>query len=132
MVIALIGVLALVLAGVGALAHYYTKDPKISEEEAKSIAEEYTNGKAIYVELEREIGSWVYEVVVENQTGRWEVEIDADNGKILEVEEDDDNEGDDDDKDDHHDDDDDDSIDEENEDDQIYDHVKEQESEGKY
>ena len=38
MVIALIGVLAFVLAGVGVLAHYHTRDPAISEEEAKSIS----------------------------------------------------------------------------------------------
>lgn len=77
-------------------------DPSISEEEAKQIAEDHFadyNGKAIRVDMEKEGMLIVYEVIVDTDNGRFEVEVDADNGDILEVEEDDgdEDEGDDDD-----------------------------------
>ena len=72
-----------------------------------SIAEDHVGGEARSVELEREGTSLVYEVVVENEDGVFEVEIDADSGEVLEVELDDGPEDDDDDDDDdEHDDDD--------------------------
>ena len=113
---ALVGVLALVVAGAGVFAYsngVFAGDPKISEEEAKTIAEEYTNGEAISVELEKEGMSMVYEVIIINATGRYEVEIDADDGSILEIEKDD---GDEEDDDDDHDDDEDDDNDEDDDD----------------
>ncbi|UCE39684.1 MAG: PepSY domain-containing protein [Thermoplasmata archaeon] len=98
----------------------FAGDPEITAEEAKAIAEKATNGKAISVELEKEGFSLVYEVIIINETGRYEVEIDAKDGTILEIEEDDDYEDDDDDDDDHDDDDDehDDDDDEEDDDDE--------------
>jgi uncharacterized membrane protein YkoI len=51
-----------------------------------------TNGEAISVELEREGSSLVYEVIIVNATGRYGVEIDAEDGPILEIEEDDEEE----------------------------------------
>jgi uncharacterized membrane protein YkoI len=74
--------------------------PKISEDEAKRIAEEYLGGTAISVDLEREDddffggGQLIYEVVVETADGLFEVEIDADTGEVLEVERDDGNDDD--------------------------------------
>lgn len=65
------------------------KDPKISKAEAKAIAEEYTDGEAISIHIEKEGFTSVYEVVVVNVTGQWEVEIDGEDGTVLEVEEDD-------------------------------------------
>ncbi|MHA2273972.1 MAG: PepSY domain-containing protein [Candidatus Hodarchaeales archaeon] len=74
--------------------------PKISEDEAKRIAEEYLGGTAISVDLEREDddffggGQLIYEVVVETADGLFEVEIDANTGEVLEVERDDGNDDD--------------------------------------
>ena len=134
-IIAFLGIFVLVLSAISIVLAYdqgaFAGDPKISEEEAKAIAEEHTNGTAISVELEKEDSSMVYEVIVENATGRYEVEIDADTGEILEVEEDDDDEEDDDgdDDDDEEDDDDDDDDDEEDDDDEN-EHEHEGEEEG--
>jgi uncharacterized membrane protein YkoI len=68
------------------------EDPAITEDEAKAIAEEYTGGTAISVDLEREDddlfggGQLVYEVLVQTANGLLEVEIDANTGDVLEVE----------------------------------------------
>lgn len=79
-----------VISGAGLMIAYtqgvFAGEPTITEEEAKSIAEEHTNGIADSVELEREGSSLVYEVTIANETGRYEVEIDAKDGTILEVE----------------------------------------------
>lgn len=119
-ILALSGVFILIFAAVGIYLYNtgaLAGDPEISEEEAIAIAEEYTNGKATSVELEKEGISMVYEVVCENDTGVWEVEVDADNGDILEIEEDDDDEEDDDNDDDNDDDEHDDDMDPEEDDD---------------
>jgi hypothetical protein len=115
-ILILVGAIVLIIAAVSVFAYNegaFAGDPEITEEEAKTIAEEYTNGEAISVELEREGSSLVYEVIIVNETGRYEVEINAKDGSILEIEEDDDYEDDyddddhDEDEDDHEEDDDD-------------------------
>ncbi|MFX0210145.1 MAG: PepSY domain-containing protein [Candidatus Hodarchaeota archaeon] len=72
------------------------EEAQITEEEAKTIAEEHTDGTAISVTLEKEddfleleFGQLIYEVIVETETGKYEVEIDAETGNVLEVEPDD-------------------------------------------
>jgi len=94
-VVAVVGVFMLVISGVAGYA-FFGRDPKISEEEAKVIAEEYTNGTATSVELEYEWFTPVYEVAITNATGHYEVEVDGNDGSILEVEDDDDDDDDDD------------------------------------
>jgi len=97
-IIALSGVLVMILAALSVFAYntgVLAGDPQISEEEAKQIAEELMGGTALSVELEKEGRSMVYEVVVENDDGVWEVEVDADSGEVLEVEADDGDEEDD-------------------------------------
>ncbi|UCH89355.1 MAG: PepSY domain-containing protein [Thermoplasmata archaeon] len=109
-IILIVIIVALISAGMGFFAYnngVFAKDPKISEDEAKTIAEEHTGGEAISVHVEKEGFTTVYEVVVVNATGEWEVEIDSQNGDILEIEENDgpeDEERDDDDDDDDEDD----------------------------
>jgi len=57
-IIAFLGVFVLVLSAISIVLAYnqgvFAGDPELSEEEAKAIAEEYTNGTAISVELEKE------------------------------------------------------------------------------
>lgn len=69
------------------------EEPNITSEEAKAIAEEHTGGTAISVTFEKEddflegeFGEMVYEVIVETENGRYEVEINAKTGEVLEVE----------------------------------------------
>ena len=64
----------------------FAASPKISEEEAKQIAEEETGGIAGKVTTEKEGFTTVYEVQVETDKGPAEVEIDAETGEVLEVE----------------------------------------------
>ena len=100
-------IVAVISVGTGFFAYnsgVLAGDPQISEAEAKSIAEEHLNGEAKSVKLEKEGISQVYEVIIVNDEGTFEVEIDADSGKILEVEPDDGDEDQDDDKDEHDDD----------------------------
>ena len=66
----------------------HTVNATITPAEAKSIAENYTKGTAISVELENENGYLVYGVHIKNQTGRYDVKIDAGNGTVLKVESD--------------------------------------------
>lgn len=99
---ALVGALALVVSVAGVLANNgrifigedeestHTADAAIAPEEAKSIAENHTNGTAISVELENEDGYLVYGVIIENQTAKYDVKIDAGSGSVLKVENDDD------------------------------------------
>lgn len=92
--------IVLVLAlGLGIIAYnqgVMAGEPKLTEEEAKAIAEDHMNGTAKSIDLEQEGRHLIYEVTVENADGLWEVEVDANNGEVLEVEEDDGNEKDDD------------------------------------
>lgn len=57
--------------------------------EAIRIAEERTGGKAVDIELERELGGYVYEVKTIQRGLEHEVAINAQNGEVLAVEEDD-------------------------------------------
>ncbi|PLT33364.1 PepSY domain-containing protein [Bacillus sp. V5-8f] len=81
----------------------------ISIEKAKDIALQNVKGKIVNVETEVDDGVTKYEVIVQSSKGMYEVEIDKETGKVLEVEREGTNvEGDDDDRhdDDRHDDDD--------------------------
>ena len=80
--VALLAMLVLVAIAQGVFA----ADPKISEDEAKQIAEDETGGTAGDVTTEREDGVLVYEVQCDTDKGPAEVEIDADTGEVLEVE----------------------------------------------
>jgi uncharacterized membrane protein YkoI len=64
----------------------FAATPEISEDEARTIAEEETGGTAGDVATEKEDGKLVYEVQVETDQGPAEVEIDASTGEVLEVE----------------------------------------------
>lgn len=57
--------------------------------EAIRIAEERTGGKAVEIDLDRERGGYVYEVKTIQAGLEHEVEIDAQNGEILHVDQDD-------------------------------------------
>ncbi|MFW9917193.1 MAG: PepSY domain-containing protein [Candidatus Thorarchaeota archaeon] len=90
-----LAVLSLVVLATFSVLVYRTvaeDKPKLSEDEAKRIAEEHLSGTAISVDLEREDddffgdGQLIYEVVVETANGTFEVEIDANTGDVLEVE----------------------------------------------
>ncbi len=58
-------------------------DAALSQDEAIAIAEDYTGSTAAYVELERENGTVVYSIELEDGS---EVEVDGNTGDILEVE----------------------------------------------
>jgi uncharacterized membrane protein YkoI len=72
-------------------------EPDITKEEAKAIAEEYTDGEAKSVSFEDDEEGPMYEVHITNATGDWEVEVDGKTGEVTEVERDDHGEEDDDD-----------------------------------
>ncbi|HEX7034963.1 MAG TPA: PepSY domain-containing protein [Pseudomonadales bacterium] len=57
--------------------------------EAIRIAEERTGGKAVEIDLDRELGGYVYEVKTIQPGREHEVQINAQNGEVLAVEEDD-------------------------------------------
>ena len=98
-----IACLAIMVAVIGIIAYSqgaFAGDPDITEAKAMAIAEDHMGGTALSVELEREGRSLIYEVVIENDDGLWEVEVDAKDGSIIEVERDDGDEEDDDDDDD--------------------------------
>lgn len=108
MLFALIGAFALVFSASLVFANTGSDNalgnPTITPEQAMSIAVTEFNeegGNAISVELEEEDGLLVYEVIVEvikeTETLRYEVEVNALDGTVLEVELDDDDEVDDDD-----------------------------------
>ncbi len=62
--------------------------PNITEEEAKQIAEEEIGGdaEAVSASLEDDEDSPYYDIIVKNEKGYWEVEVDAETGAIGEVE----------------------------------------------
>jgi uncharacterized membrane protein YkoI len=60
--------------------------PKISVEQAKQIAVNHVTGKILDVELEKENGVLVYEVDITSPNQVYEVTIDANTGKVLEIE----------------------------------------------
>ncbi|WII36691.1 PepSY domain-containing protein [Paenibacillus thiaminolyticus] len=100
---AVLGVLALVNAGMAALilfsaaseAHavYEANQPVeqvISEQEAKSIALQQVKGRVLHVDLDTDNGKIKYEVIImTDQNKVFEVEIDAQTGKVLKVEQED-------------------------------------------
>ncbi len=72
----------LIIVGMNVIAN----NPSISSDEAKSIAEEHLGGKAVSVDLEKEGGRLIYEVHVTTDSGDYEVEVDAHDGSVIEVE----------------------------------------------
>lgn len=64
----------------------YSRYSRISIEDAISIATEQVPGEVIKVELDRENGLFIYEVDIVNAQGiKYEVEIDAQTGRILNI-----------------------------------------------
>ena len=59
---------------------------RISENEAKKIALKQVEGEIIGVELEKDDGITCYEVKIKRSNNIYEVEVDANTGKIVEVE----------------------------------------------
>ncbi|BFH11702.1 hypothetical protein J6TS7_08010 [Paenibacillus dendritiformis] len=98
-----LGVLALVNAGMVGLAlfppvcearaTFETNHPSqrvISEQEAKSIALQQVKGRVLHVDLDTDNGKIKYEVIImTDQNKVFEVEIDAQTGKVLKVEQED-------------------------------------------
>ncbi|MFL1677125.1 PepSY domain-containing protein [Paenibacillus dendritiformis] len=98
-----LGVLALVNAGMAALtlfpaaseahAAYEANQPAqrvISEQEAKSIALQQVKGRVLHVDLDTDDGKIKYEVIImTDQNKVFEVEVDAQTGKVLKVEQED-------------------------------------------
>ena len=76
----------------------------ISENEAKEIALKKVKGEIIGVELEKDDGTTYYEVKIKRSNNIYEVEVDANTGKIVEVEREGPNDNDNDDDDDYDDD----------------------------
>jgi uncharacterized membrane protein YkoI len=58
----------------------------ISQADAIAIAERAVNGKVVEIEKDADDGFIKYEVELQTDRGEAEVEIDADDGKVLEVE----------------------------------------------
>lgn len=88
-VLAVVAVLALAsLSGIAlaSTADGGASDATLSEEDARQIAENETNGTAQEVEFEQEEEGPVYEVLVDADGELKEVEIDGDTGDVLEVE----------------------------------------------
>jgi uncharacterized membrane protein YkoI len=66
-----------------------TPPPPVTPEQAKQIAAEAAGGTALSVDQESEGGQLLYEVLVETPTGRMEVEVQASDGGVVEIESDD-------------------------------------------
>lgn len=84
--IVLLSISGIGLAATGGLG---SAEASLSEEDARQIAENETDGTAQTVEFEREEGP-VYEVTVETDEGPKEVDVDGDTGEVLEIETEDD------------------------------------------
>ena len=64
----------------------YSRYSRISIEDAMSIATEQLPGEVVKVELDTENGMPVYEIDIVNTQGiKYEIEIDAQTGRILEI-----------------------------------------------
>lgn len=64
----------------------YSRYSRISIEDAMSIATEQIPGEVVKVELDREDGILIYEIEIVNTQGiKYEVEIDAQTGRILKM-----------------------------------------------
>lgn len=88
---AVLGVGLLGTAGYSAAAAY--EKTKVAKEEAVSVVEKKYGGKVTDVEFEIDDGHPEYEIEYEQDNQRYEVELDAVSGKVLDHElEDDDNE----------------------------------------
>jgi len=94
--------------------------PIITEEAAKSIATDLVHGKIIAFELDNDDDDPEYEIKITANGKKYEIEIDAYTGKVLEFEhkDDDDHDGDEDDGDDNDDNDEDDNDDNDDDDDE--------------
>lgn len=62
---------------------------KVTPKEAEAIALQQVKGKVTKTELENEDGNLTYDVDVLGSNMPYELSVDADNGKILEIEKDD-------------------------------------------
>jgi uncharacterized membrane protein YkoI len=64
------------------------KDPtvEITMEKAKQIALGQVKGKIVSAKIETEDGMTKFEIIIQAQNGRYEIEIDKTTGKVLEVE----------------------------------------------
>lgn len=71
------------------------KPEGISMEKAKQIALEQVKGEILYSHLEKDDGMIKYEIIIQANDGKYEVEIDKATGKVLEVEKEGDKENDD-------------------------------------
>ena len=60
---------------------------RISESQAREIALKEKDGKVVNIKMEKENGKLIYEVEINSGSSNWEVEVDGETGKILEVEE---------------------------------------------
>lgn len=58
----------------------------ITLEKAKQIALEKVKGTILNAKVEKEDGMTKYEIIVQGQDGKYEVEIDQSTGKVVEVE----------------------------------------------
>ncbi len=67
-----------------------TPPPPVTAEQAMAIAAAATGGTALSVGQENEGGELLYEVKVQTDTGRKEVEVRASDGGVVEIEADDD------------------------------------------
>lgn len=74
------------LQGGLAKAEQLMQNSQISEKQAKEIALGKVKGTVVSVKLEEDDGRKHYEVIVKGSDGTYEVEIDANTGKVLEVE----------------------------------------------
>ena len=64
----------------------YSRYSRISIEDAMSIASSQIPGEIVKVELEKENGIYLYEVDIVNAEGiKYEVEIDAQTGNVLNI-----------------------------------------------
>lgn len=64
----------------------YSRYSRISIEDAMSIATEQIPGEVVKVELDRDDGILIYEIEIINTQGiKYEVEIDAQTGRILKM-----------------------------------------------
>jgi len=67
--------------------HQLTAQRQISKEEAKSIALKQVKGRVIYVDLDKDDGIMKYEVIIlSDQNKIYEVEINANTGEVIKVE----------------------------------------------
>jgi uncharacterized membrane protein YkoI len=60
----------------------------ITQEEAIEIALRHVSGEVLQAQLDRENGILVWEVYIRNSYGVYEVKIDSNTGRVIEIERD--------------------------------------------